>query len=57
MADLALGISFMAVGLSMALWGFEEFLDGDWKKIVKAVYGLLGVLVVLFGVLIFQGVV
>ena len=55
MSDLALGVSFMAIGLSLALWGFEEFMAGDWKKIVKAVYGLLGILVVVFGILVFQG--
>jgi len=47
MADLALGISFMAIGLSMGLWGFEEFIKGDWKKIVKAVYGFIGIAIVL----------
>ncbi len=55
MADLALGISFMAIGLSMGLWGFEEFIKGDWKKIVKAVYGFIGIAIVFFGILVFQG--
>jgi hypothetical protein len=57
MSEFALGMSFIAIGLSMALWGFEEFLKGDWKKIVKAVYGLLGLAVVMFGIYIFQGLV